>query len=177
MDDEEFDQVSEILFDGVTSIVKIGLPGIIIPMSNDTRAVLCGDNSFNVIIVAARVGQGRCLVFGHDGYTKLFTETEENKDQEQFINNCKQWISQESSTEILNINNIKAMDDIDTEDKILLWNGNNSKDEEFMDDLVLFYFVLFLFFSKKIYLFFLSLNIYNRVEDFYVVQQLGVGCN
>ncbi len=143
MDDEEFDQVSEILFNGVTSIEKIGLPGILIPMTNDTRAVLCGDNSSIVIIVAARFGQGRCLVFGHNGYLNLFTGTGENTDQEQFVDNCKQWVSQGSSTEILDINNTKAMVDIDTEGKILLWNGHNFKDDEFMNDLVLFYFCFF----------------------------------
>jgi hypothetical protein len=32
MDDEEFDQVTETIFDGVTSIERIGLPGVLIPM-------------------------------------------------------------------------------------------------------------------------------------------------
>ena len=91
--DEEFDQVSETLFNGVPSIEKIGLPGTLIPMTNDTRAVLCGDNSFNVIIAAALFGEGRCLIFGHNGYLNYFRKTPENKDQEQFVNNCKQWIS------------------------------------------------------------------------------------
>jgi hypothetical protein len=49
MDDEEFDQVTETIFDGVTSIERIGLPCVLILMSNDTRAVLCGENSCNVI--------------------------------------------------------------------------------------------------------------------------------
>jgi len=147
MDDEEFDQVSELLFNGVTSIERIGSPGVLIPMSKDTRAVLCGDNSSNVIIVATRFDQGRCLVFGHNGYLNLFTKTEVNKDQEQFVNNCKEWVSKGTSDEILDINNETAMVDIDTEGKILLWNGHNSKDDEFINDLVLFY--IFNFFFEK----------------------------
>lgn len=138
MNDEEFDQVSEILFNGVPSIEKIGSPGILIPMSKDTRAVLCGDNSFNVIIVAVRFGQGRCLIFGHNGYLNYFTGTGDNKSSEQFIKNCKQWVSKDSSNEIFDINNVKSMVDIKSEGKILLWNGHNSKDNEFMNDLVLF---------------------------------------
>ncbi len=100
MDDEEFDQMAETLFDGVTSIERIGLPGVLIPMSKDTRAVLCGKNSCNVIQVAVRFGQGRCLIFGHNGYLNLFTKTQENKDQAQFVDNCKKnWLSKGSSNE------------------------------------------------------------------------------
>jgi hypothetical protein len=136
MNDEEFDRVSEILFDGVSSIEKIGSPGKIIPMSKDTRAVLCGNNSYNVVIVAVRFGQGRCLVFGHNGYVSYFTESGENKDREQFVNNCKQWVSKGLSNEVLNINDVNAIADINNEGKILVWDGHKSKDYEFMNYLV-----------------------------------------
>ena len=63
MNDKELDQVSKILFDGVPFLSRIGSPGILIPMTHDTRAVLCGDDSTNVIAVATRFGYGRCLVF------------------------------------------------------------------------------------------------------------------
>jgi len=138
MDDEEFDQVPRILFNGVTSIVKIGLPGTLIPMTNDTRAVLCGDSSTDVIIVATRFNQGRCLVFGHNGYLNLFTKTQEYKDQEVFINNCKQWLSKGLTNEILEINNENTILNVAKQDKILLWDGHKSKDDTFITDLVLF---------------------------------------
>jgi len=136
MNDEEFDQVPQILFNGVSSIVKIGLPGTLIPMTNDTRAVLCGDDSTDVIIVATRFDQGRCLVFGHNGYLNLFTKTQEYKDQAVFVNNCKKWLSKGLSNEILEINNEKTKINVVTRDKILLWDGRKSKDDVFITDLV-----------------------------------------
>ena len=136
MDDKEFDQVSEILFNGVPSILKIGLPGVLIPLSKETRAVLCGDNSFNVIIVAVRFGQGRCLIFAHNGYLNFFKDSKEANDHAQFVKNCKQWISKGTSNEILNIGSINSMNETNVEGKILVWDGHSSKDDEFMNDLV-----------------------------------------
>lgn len=136
MDDEEFDQVAKILFDGVSSIEKSGIPGILIPLSKNTRAVLCGDDSTNVIIVAARFGEGRCLIFGHTSYLNYFTQPDDYKDSEKFINNCKQWVSKGTSNEVLNIDDVNAMADIETKGKILVWDGHNEKDTEFMNDLV-----------------------------------------
>lgn len=138
MDDEEFDQVSQILFNEVNSIVKIGLPGCLIPMTNDTRAVLSGESSTDVIIIATRFDQGRCLVFGHNGYVNLFSKPQDYKDHAVFINNCKQWVSKGSSDEILDINNETTMVNIMKQNKILLWDGHRTKDDTFITDLVLF---------------------------------------
>jgi hypothetical protein len=138
MDDEEFDQVSQILFNDVSSVTKMGIPGILIPLTNDTRAVLCGDSSSDVVIVATRFDQGRCLVFGHNGYANLFTKTQEYNDQTVFVNNCKQWVSKGLTNEILSIDNVKTMHNMTTQDKILVWNRDNSKDDTFMTDLVFF---------------------------------------
>jgi hypothetical protein len=138
MDDKEFDQVPQTLFNGVSSLAKMGLPGILIPMTDDTRAVLCGDNSANVIIVATRFGQGRCLVFGQNSYLNLFTKTQEYKDQTVFVDNCKRWLSKGLSNEVLEINNEKTMVNVSTQGKILAWDGHRSKDDTFITDLVLF---------------------------------------
>lgn len=62
MYNEEFDQISE------TSIERIGVPGVLIPMSQDTRVLLGSDNLFNVIIVTTRFGQGNYLLFAHNSY-------------------------------------------------------------------------------------------------------------
>lgn len=140
MNDEEFDQAPQILFNEVNSIVKIGLPGCLIPMTNDTRTVLSGNTSADVILVATRFGQGRCLVFGHNGYINLFTKSEDYKDDSIFINNCKQWVSKDLSDEILNIHHEKTMVNIVTQNKILVWDGHQTKDDTFMTDLVLIIF-------------------------------------
>jgi len=112
MYNEEFDQISE------TSIERIGVPGVLIPMSQDTRVVLGSDNLFNVIIVTTRFGQGQC------------------------VNNCKQWLSKEFSNKILDIN---------TDSTILLWSGHNFNDDEFTNDLILFYVINISFFSLKVF--------------------------
>jgi hypothetical protein len=137
MDDEEFDQVPQIIFNGVNSVVKIGYPGTLIPLTTDTRAVLCGDRSADVVIVAVRFGQGRCLVFGHNGYLNLFTKPQDYKDQMVFINNCKQWLSKGSTDEIRDMSERKTLNVV-TQRKILVWDGHKTKDETFMADLVLF---------------------------------------
>ncbi|CAF0877594.1 unnamed protein product [Rotaria sordida] len=133
MDDNDFDQVPQILFNDVTSLSKIGTPGTLIPMTYDTRAVLCGDDSTNVIIVATRFGNGRCLVFAHNGYPAIFL-TSDTKDQ-RFVENCRQWLSQGQDARFESINEIDSMDDVKEHGTILVWNGHNTKSDTFMDDL------------------------------------------
>lgn len=134
MDDKEFDQVSTIIFNGISSIEKYGCPGTLIPLTNDTRAVLCGDDSNNVIIVATRFGLGRCLVFAHNSYPGMFLNIEEKN--QHFVDNCREWLSNGFEAEFLSINNVETVRDIEIHGKILVWDGHHSKSDEFMNDLV-----------------------------------------
>lgn len=136
MNDQDFDRVQEILFTNVPSLTKIGAPGNLVPLSKETRAVLCGETSSSVLIVAVRFGQGRCLVFGHNGYVGLFENSPEAKDNTQFVNNCKQWLSNGNFNETCNLNNLSSLNELDTNGKILLWDGHRDKSGEFMNDLV-----------------------------------------
>lgn len=136
MNDQEFDRVSEILFNGVPSIARVGVPGNLIPLSSDTRAVLCGETSTNVLVVAVRLGQGRCLVFGHNGYVGFFENPANAKNDGQFINNCKQWVANGSTNEILSLNSVNSLNDVDVNGKILVWDGHRDKSGEFMNDLL-----------------------------------------
>ena len=135
MDDREFDQVPQILFNGISSLERVGCPGTLIPLTNDTRAVLCGEDSNNVIIVATRFGQGRCLVFAHNGYPGIFINIEEKN--RHFIENCRQWLSRGHRAEFLSINEAASMDELTTHGKILVWDGHHSKSDAFMNDLVI----------------------------------------
>ncbi|CAF1503058.1 unnamed protein product [Adineta steineri] len=136
MDDSEFDQVPQIIFDGITSIEKNGIPGTLIPLTNDTRAVLCGDDSTNVIIVATRFGNGRCLVFAHNGYPYMFLNIEEKN--RKFVENCQRWLARGHRAEFVSINDADTMSDIETHGKILIWDGHCSKSEIFMKELCTF---------------------------------------
>ncbi|CAF0735671.1 unnamed protein product [Adineta ricciae] len=133
MRDEEFDKVPNILFDGVSSIEKIGYPGTLIPLTSDTRAVLCGNDSNNVIIVATRFGHGRCLVFAHNGYPSIFFNVKERN--ERFVKNCRQWLAHGHHAEFLSIDDADSMHSMSTHGKILVWNGHNAKSDAFMNDL------------------------------------------
>jgi hypothetical protein len=134
MDDREFDQVSQIIFNGISSLEKVGCPGTLIPLTNDTRAVLCGEDSNNVIIVATRFGLGRCLVFAHNGYPGIFLNIEEK--HQQFVENCRQWLARGQQADFLSIDHAKTMLDIAANGKILVWDGHHSKSDAFMNDLV-----------------------------------------
>src|ERR1700722_3270136 len=118
MDDDEFDHVPQILFDEVPSLSIQGDPGTLIPLTQDTRAVLCGDDSNNVIIVATRFGQGRCLVFAHNGYLNMFTNSTQEEDC-RFVENCRLWLAHGYSAEFLCIDDVQSMHDIETDGKIL----------------------------------------------------------
>jgi hypothetical protein len=134
MDDKEFDQVPQILFNGISSLAKIGWPGTLIPLTNDTRAVLCGADSNNVIIVATRFGHGRCLVFAHNGYPEIFLNIEDK--HRAFVENCRQWLARGHQAEFLSIDDAQTMLDIAAHGKILVWDGHHSKTDAFMNDLV-----------------------------------------
>jgi len=134
MDDREFDQVPQIIFNGISSLEKVGCPGTLIPLTNDTRAVLCGEDSNNVIIVATRFGLGRCLVFAHNGYPGIFLNIEEKN--QNFVENCRQWLAQGQQADFLSIDHAKTMLDIAANGKILVWDGHHSKSDAFMNDLV-----------------------------------------
>ena len=134
MSGHDFDQVPQILFDGVPSLEKIGCPGTLIPLTNDTRAVLCGEDSNNVIIVATRFGLGRCLVFAHNGYPRLFLNIEDKN--RKFVENCRRWLARGHRAEFLSINDVSSMLDIAAHGKILVWDGHKSKSDTFMNDIV-----------------------------------------
>lgn len=134
MTDRDFDQVASILFDGLTSLEKIGSPGTLIPLTKDTRAVLAGEDSNNIIIVATRFGYGRCLVFAHNGYPYIFLD---KKDQYQpFVSNCQRWLTRGHQADFLSINDAASMNDISAHGKILVWDGHCTKSDAFMNDLV-----------------------------------------
>ncbi|CAF3681309.1 unnamed protein product, partial [Adineta steineri] len=136
MDDSEFDQVTQIIFDGISSIERKGVPGTLIPLTNDTRAVLCGDDSTNVIIVATRFGNGRCLVFAHNGYPYMFLNIEEKN--RKFVENCQRWLTRGYEAEFVSINDADTMSDIETHGKILVWDGHCTKSDIFMNELCTF---------------------------------------
>ncbi|CAF4250193.1 unnamed protein product [Rotaria sp. Silwood2] len=133
MDDDEFDRVAQILFKNVTSLSSVGTAGTLIPITQDTRAVLCGDDSNNVIVVAIRFGNGRCLVFAHNGYLSIFFPN--NTTHHDFVKNCRQWLSGGEDAEFESIDEIESMDSVKNNGTILVWNGNNDKNETFIDDL------------------------------------------
>lgn len=134
MDDQDFDRAAEIIFNGVPSLERFGCPGVLIPLTNDTRAVLCGEDSNNVIIVATRFSQGRCLVFAHNSYPEIFLNTEEK--HRQFVDNCRQWLTRGYQAEFVSINDAETMQSVPTHGKILVWDGHHTKSDAFMNDLV-----------------------------------------
>ncbi|CAF0805804.1 unnamed protein product [Rotaria sordida] len=133
MDDNEFDQVPQNLFQDVTSVKYIRFVEALIPVSNDTRAIVCGADSTKVAIVAVRVGNGRCLVLGNKEYPAFFLA---NDSQDQcFIENCRQWLSQGKDAQFESIDQTESMDSVKEKGTILVWNGHNFKSDAFMNDL------------------------------------------
>ncbi|CAF3448381.1 unnamed protein product [Rotaria sp. Silwood1] len=110
MADDEFDQVSQILFDGVDSLSNIGSPGTLIPMTDNTRTVLCSEDFNNVIVVATQFGHSLCLVFALNGCTEIFLN-DETEDQD-FVENCLQWLARGYDTEFESINDTDSMDNV-----------------------------------------------------------------
>jgi hypothetical protein len=145
MDDAEFDRAPQIIFNGISSLPKVGCPGTLIPLTNDTRAILCGEDSNNVIIVATRFGLGRCLVFAHNGYPGIFLKIEDK--YRQFVENCRQWLARGHPAEFLSIDKAKTMHDIASHGKILVWDGHQAKSDAFMNDMVTKKYCLFCLYS------------------------------
>ncbi|CAF2518759.1 unnamed protein product [Rotaria sp. Silwood2] len=86
-------------------------------MTNDTRIVACGEYSEGIAIVTARVGNGRCLVFGSKYYVTAFLDN--NPEDKRFIENCRRWLSPgkdnaqfESIDEIESMNSVKEKETI-----------------------------------------------------------------
>ncbi|CAF1139210.1 unnamed protein product [Rotaria sp. Silwood1] len=102
-------------------------------MTANTRAVLCSEDFNNVIVVATQFGHGRCLIFAHNGYTEIFLN-DETEDQD-FVENCLQWLARGYDTEFESINDTDSMDNVARDDKILIWNGHEAKNDSFMSDL------------------------------------------
>ena len=134
MDDQEFDQAPNIIFNGVPSLEKFGCPGTLIPLTNDTRAILCGEDSNNVIVVATRFGLGRCLVFAHNSYPGIFLKVKDK--HRQFVDNCQRWLTRGHEAEFASIDSAQTMLSVAPAGKILVWDGHHAKSDAFMNDLV-----------------------------------------
>lgn len=130
----EFDQLPQILFNGVPYLRTIGCPGTLLPIKQNTRAIICGANSNDVVGAAACVGRGRCLVFAHDGYGKMFMGSQ-SQDQV-FIGNCRQWLSKNSEARFTSIDTAASFDEIETNGTILIWHDHSTKSKTFMENLV-----------------------------------------
>ncbi|CAF1174913.1 unnamed protein product [Rotaria sp. Silwood1] len=133
MDDDEFDEVPQALFQNVALIKDTDMFEALVPMTDDTRAIICGADSLKVAIVAVRVGNGRCLVFGSSYYPDVFL-ADDPQDKE-FIKNCRHWLSKGTDAQCESIDEIESMDSVKEKEHILVWNGYNFKSDEFMDDL------------------------------------------
>lgn len=134
MSDSDFEQVAKHLFHDVPSIDRHGWPGTLIPLTNDTQAILAGENPNDVVAVATRFSKGRCLIFAHNGYTGMFLNSGDSN--KQFIENCRRWLTHGKGGEFISINDATNMSSIATKDKILVWDGHNTKSEEFTNNLV-----------------------------------------
>ncbi|CAF4569935.1 unnamed protein product [Rotaria sp. Silwood2] len=136
MGDADFDQVPHILFNGISNLRRRGCPGTLIPLTHNTRAVLCGNDSNEVIAVAIRFGDGKCLVFAHCDYPYIFLNGE--VDDQNFVKNCRQWLIQDENAQFVSINDASSMNDVQYYGKILVWDGHCIKDETFMNDLCVY---------------------------------------
>ncbi|MBM3500583.1 MAG: hypothetical protein FJX74_18155, partial [Armatimonadetes bacterium] len=58
------------LLDGVKEITAPGIPGALCPFGDDAFSVVVGDGGSNrqTVVAAARLGQGRIVALGHNGY-------------------------------------------------------------------------------------------------------------
>ncbi|CAF1025581.1 unnamed protein product [Didymodactylos carnosus] len=137
MNDNDFDQVPSVIFNNVESIPRIGIPGIIIPQTDDTRAILCGEDSQNCLMIATRFGQGRVIICAHNGYVEKFLPPIE-EDYRIFVENCKRWLVPNGkirNDQVVSIDNVSSLQDVLKKAKILLWDGHCDKSEPFMNDL------------------------------------------
>ncbi|CAM4819016.1 unnamed protein product [Rotaria magnacalcarata] len=138
--DQEFDEVARRLFNGVASFYNMSYTSALLPLAADTRAVVTSKDGKLFLVVAARLGQGRCLLFGRPDYMNYFgknaspAKPEETLDPK-FVENAKQWVSRNRWTETLRIDETDQWASIDVEDKILVWKGTWNKSEEFINSL------------------------------------------
>lgn len=137
MTDDLFDQTFDVLFDGVDSLKNDGAPGTLIPLSSNTYGLLACENSKNMIMVAVRFGQGRCLIFSHNSYLSMFLEDE--SENEKFILNCREWFEADPDTKFESIDDSDSFEEVTTDGRILVWNGNYDKDKAFISDLVTYF--------------------------------------
>ncbi|CAF3443400.1 unnamed protein product [Rotaria socialis] len=133
IDDGEFDQIPQILFEGVSSLKTIGCPGTLIPVTNQTRAVICGADSNNVIAAASLLGRGRCLVFAHSGYPYMFINVD--VEDRRFVENCRLWLAKGRNAQFVLIDDTQSLSDVPLDETILVWNGECIKNDTFMQNL------------------------------------------
>ncbi len=100
------------LTEGVTGIPPSGLPGPIAIHRPNAFPVITGIYKENVrqpLVVASRLGKGRIVAFGHDGYFSV--DLMKQGDMERFFLNCIQWCSQQEKsnnhTNTANLNKIR----------------------------------------------------------------------
>ncbi|CAF1271314.1 unnamed protein product [Didymodactylos carnosus] len=135
--EKELDDAPLVIFENVQSIPKIGVPGVIIPRTADTRALLCVENPQQCLMIAARSGLGRVLVFAHNGYVSTFQSPIDSKFQP-FVNNCIKWLVRDeyvTDEQVVRIDDIESMKNVPGNVKILLWDGHCDKSEIFTNDL------------------------------------------
>lgn len=81
----------ESLLKNVLVIPKYGIPGTLLVWGNKCEPILSSENGTDVVMAAAEMGQGRVVIFSHDGYTNAFFE---NADEEmkQLNKNIAAWV-------------------------------------------------------------------------------------
>jgi len=82
------------LLQGVTALPKIGSPGRIVVFGENAEPILTGLHEEDVVIAAAKYGQGRVIAFSQDGYPeKLFQADSGSGDSMSIFNsNVRRWI-------------------------------------------------------------------------------------
>ena len=70
----------------------------------------------------------------HNEYPPIFLNDE--TDDSDFIQNCRRWLGGGDDAEFGSINEASSMNEVETDDKILLWDGHQTKEDTLMGDLV-----------------------------------------
>ena len=79
----------------IQSIPKIGVPGTIIAFGDNAEPILTGDRVSELILTASECGNGRIVVFSHNGYIK--SGFVKNEEEFRALNaNIKKWASKDS---------------------------------------------------------------------------------
>jgi len=82
------------LLEGVKQIGRPGVPGSVCPFGKDAFAVVQDrqrNGTGSAVVVAARYGKGRAVVFGHGGY--FGTKAIETADTAQLMENATYWVA------------------------------------------------------------------------------------